>query len=47
MFSERFMRYLMDYQKNDFAPEKKQDIKEIPFKNKGGKVVKVTVEVGK
>ncbi len=43
MFSEKFMRYLMDYQKSDFAPASQQ--KEIRFKHKGGKLVRVTVEV--
>ncbi len=45
MFSEKFMRYLMDYQKSEFTPPANQ--KEIRFKNKGGKAVRVTVEVKK
>lgn len=45
MFSEKFMRYLMDYQKSEFTPPNTQ--KEIRFKHKGGKVVRVTVEVKK
>ena len=45
MFSEKFMRYLMNYQKSEFTPAPTQ--KEIRFKDKGGKVVKVTVEVRK
>ena len=45
MFSEKFMRYLMNYQKSEFTPAPTQ--KEISFKDKGGKVVKVTVEVRK
>ena len=43
MFSEKFMRYLMDYQKSEFTPPANQ--KEIRFINKGGKAVRVTVEV--
>ncbi len=43
MFSEKFMRYLMNYQKSEFAPAATQ--KEIRFKHKGGKAVRVTVEV--
>ncbi len=34
MFSPDFMRYLINYQKKDFAPE--QTVKEIKFKNSGG-----------
>lgn len=45
MFSEKFMRYLMNYQKSEFVPAPTK--KEIHFKEKGGKVVKVTVEVRK
>ena len=45
MFSEKFMRYLMDYQKSDFIPAPTK--KEIHFKEKTGKAVKVTVEVRK
>lgn len=45
MFSEKFMRYLMNYQKAEFAPQSTQ--KEIRFKHKGGKLVKVTIEVKK
>ena len=39
------MRFLMDYQKSDFVPAPTQ--KTIKFKDKGGKVVKVTVEIRK
>ncbi len=39
------MRYLMDYQKSDFTPPPNH--KEIRFKDKGGKPVRVTVEVKK
>ncbi len=45
MYSEKFMSYLMNYQKSEFTPEKTQ--KEIRFKDKGGKPVRVTVEVKK
>ncbi len=45
MFSEKFMRYLMDYQKAEFTPASTQ--KEIRFKHKGSKAVRVTVEVKK
>ncbi len=45
MFSEKFMRYLMNYQKAEFTPASTQ--KEIRFKHKGGKAVRVTVEVKK
>ena len=33
MFSEKFMRFLMDYQKSDFVPAPTQ--KTIKFKDKG------------
>ncbi len=39
------MRYLMNYQKSEFTPPSTQ--KEIRFKNKCGKAVRVTVEVKK
>ncbi len=45
MFSEKFMQYLMNYQKSEFTPPPTQQ--EIRFKNKGGKAVKVTVEIRK
>lgn len=43
MYSDTFMKFLFDYQKDDFTPEK--SVKEIDFKNNGGKLVKVTVDV--
>jgi len=43
MLSENFMRFLMNYQKDEFTPAPTQ--KEIKFDNKGGKLVKVTVEI--
>ena len=43
MFSESFLNYLMNYQKDEFIP--KNNEKEIHFNKKGGKLVRVTVEV--
>ena len=46
MFSPEFMRYLINYQKSDFAPEKTK--KEIPLKiNKKGKLAWVDILVTK
>ena len=45
MYSEKFMRFLMDYQKSDFEPRKEETHKEIQFNKRGGKLVRVTVEV--
>ena len=45
MFSEKFMRYLMNYQKSEFEPEPAKKV--IRFRDKGGKPVRVTVEVRK
>ena len=45
MLSEEFMRFLMNYQKDEFTPPPTQ--KEIKFDKKGGKLVKVVVEVRK
>ncbi|MBP3923884.1 hypothetical protein J6E39_01415 [bacterium] len=40
MFSPEFMRYLINYQKEDFAPENTK--KEIKFKNKSnGKLAEI------
>lgn len=40
MFSPEFMRYLINYKKQDFVPENTQ--KEIKFKNKGtGKLAEI------
>ncbi|MCI1273034.1 MAG: hypothetical protein LKG27_01210 [Clostridiaceae bacterium] len=42
MFSPEFMRYLINYQKGDFAPEDTK--KEIKFKdNKKGKLAEVYI----
>lgn len=45
MFSESFMNYLMNYQKEEFTPEKSE--KEIHFNDRGGKLIRVTVEAEK
>jgi hypothetical protein len=46
MFSPEFMRYLINYQKSDFAPEDSK--KEIKFKNKGsGKLAEIFAVVMK
>lgn len=46
MFSPEFMRFLINYQKSEFAPEPTK--KEIPFKTrKHGKLVTVNVMVNK
>ena len=46
MFSPEFMRYLINYQKNDFTPEKTK--KEITFKsNKRGKLAWVNILISK
>ena len=47
MYSEKFMRFLMDYQKSDFEPKKEETRKEIQFNKHGGKLVKVTVEINR
>lgn len=42
MFSPEFMRYLINYQKQDFAPEKTE--KEIKFNNpKKGKLAEIFI----
>jgi len=43
MYSDTFMKFLFNYQKDEFTPE--NSIKEIDFKNNGGKLLKVTVEI--
>lgn len=46
MFSPEFMRYLINYQKNDFKPEDTK--KEIRFKSqKGGKLAELFLTVNK
>ena len=46
MFSPEFMKYLINYQKSDFAPEKTE--KEIKFKNnKSGKLAEIFVTLNK
>lgn len=46
MFSPEFMRYLINYQKNDFKPEETK--KEIRFKSeKGGKLAEIFLAVNK
>lgn len=45
MYSDSFMKFLFNYQKDEFEPE--ETVKEISFKKGGGKLVKVTVEVNK
>ena len=46
MFSPEFMKYLINYQKSDFIPEKSE--KEIKFKNKGsGKLAEILVTLNK
>lgn len=47
MFSPEFMRFLVNYQKNDFAPEENTK-KEIKFKDNGfGKLAKVFITVNR
>jgi len=42
MFSPEFMKYLISYQKDDFAPQDSE--KEIDFKdNNGGKLAEVRI----
>ena len=44
MFSPEFMKYLINYQKSEFAPENTQ--KEIKFKNnRFGKLAKVFITI--
>lgn len=44
MFSPEFMKFLIEYQKADFTPEKKT--KQIEFKNKrGGKPAEVLLTI--
>lgn len=46
MFSEEFMKYLINYQKSEFAPENSQ--KEIRFNDKGsGKLAEIFVTLNK
>lgn len=46
MFSPEFMKYLINYQKSEFTPEKSR--KEIKFKNnKSGKLVEVLAIINK
>ena len=46
MFSPEFMRYLINYQKSEFTPEKTK--KEIKFKsNKSGKLAEVFAIINK
>lgn len=47
MYSKEFMKFLYDYQKDDFKP-KESEKKEIRFKNNsGGKFAKVYITVSK
>ncbi len=41
MFSPEFMRFLINYQKSEFAPEETK--KEIKFKKDGGKLAEVLI----
>jgi len=43
MYSDSFMKFLYNYQKNEFEPEK--NVKEINFKKGGGKLIRVTVSI--
>ena len=46
MFSPEFMRYLINYQKEDFKPEDSK--KEIRFKDdKGGKLAEIFLTINK
>lgn len=46
MFSPEFMKYLINYQKSEFAPEETK--KEIKFKNdKGNKLAEILAIVNK
>lgn len=46
MFSPEFMRYLINYQKSEFAPENSK--KEIKFKNnKSGKLAEIYAMINK
>ena len=46
MFSPDFMRFLIDYQKKDFTPEKTQ--KEVKFKNNNtGKLAEIYALINK
>lgn len=46
MFSPEFMKYLINYQKNDFKPEETQ--KEINFKDsKGGRLAEIFLTLNK
>lgn len=46
MFSPEFMKYLINYQKEDFTPEETK--KEIKFKNnKSGKLAEILLTVTK
>ena len=45
MLSENFMKFLFSYKKDEFEPEK--HVKEINFKNGGGKLVRVFAEISK
>lgn len=46
MFSPEFMRYLINYQKDDFKPEETR--KEIRFKSrKGGRLAEIFLTVNK
>ncbi len=47
MFSPEFMRYLINYQKNDFKPEETTK-KEIRFNSKkGGRLAEIILTVNK
>lgn len=47
MFSPEFMRYLINYQKNDFKPEE-NNVKEIRFDSKkGGKLAEIFLTINK
>ena len=41
MFSQEYMRFLINYQKSEFAPEETK--KEIKFKKDGGKLAEVLI----
>lgn len=44
MFSKEFMKFLMEYQKDEFAPKEASAIKEIRFKNRRrGKLAEVLI----
>ena len=47
MYSKEFMRFIFDYQKDDFK-QKNETVKEIKFKNnRGGKLADILLTVKK